>query len=166
MKLNILISALFILIISCKPTEKLLNKVEKEQIKTEVISSIENHVDDLISQDYNNVMQFYVKEDYVIFGDGAYWGDYKTVDDIWKTWLPKWKKITKWNLKNHKVHVYSRNAAVDYVEWEHERIEENGDITKAYGFWVWGMQRYEDGWKSVNVAIDHRYTAGPNVKNK
>ncbi|GAA4457112.1 hypothetical protein GCM10023189_27330 [Nibrella saemangeumensis] len=154
------------LVVSCDSTEKPLNPKEKEQIKAEVISSIEKHVDDIISRDYNKVMRFYVKDDYVLYGDGTYWGDYATIDSIWKTWLPKWKLITKWKMKNHKVHVYSRNAAVDFVEWEHERIEENGDTTRAYGFWVWEMQRFPDGWKSTSAAVDHRYTAGPNVKNK
>ncbi len=158
--------AFMTLIMSCNSTEDSLSPKQKEQIKSEVISSIEKHVGDIISQDYNKVMQFYVKDDYVLFGDGTYWGDYKTIDTIWKTWLPKWKAITKWNMKNHKVHVYSINAAVDFVEWEHERIEENGDTTRAYGFWVWGMQRFPDGWKSINAAVDHRYTAGPNVKEK
>jgi len=168
MKLKIKITAICIcsvLIASCNDSEKTLTQEEKEQIKTEVINSIENHVKDIVNQDYDEVMKFYVKDDYILFGDGAYWGDYKTVDDIWGTWLPRWKKITKWELKNHKVHVFSRDAAIDYVEWTHERTEENGDTTKAYGFWVWGLQSYPEGWKSVNAAIDHIYTAGPNAKN-
>lgn len=151
---------------SCNQTEKPITSEENEQIKTEVIASVEKHLDDIISQDYQKVMKFYEKENYVIFGDGAYWGDYTTIDDIWRTWLPRWKAITKWDLKNHKVHVFSRDGAVDFVEWEHERIEEDGDTTKAYGFLVWGMQRYPDGWRSINVAVDHRYTAGPNMENK
>jgi hypothetical protein len=154
-----------VVMVSCNQTEKPLSEDEKEQIKVEVIASIEKHVEDIISQDYNEVMKFYVKENYILFGDGNYWGDYTTVDNIWGTWLPKWKEITLWNLKNHKVHVFSRDAAIDYVEWEHERIEENGDTTKAYGSWAWGMQRYQEGWKSVSAAIDHRYTAGPNANN-
>lgn len=81
-------------------------------------------------------MNYYVNEDYIVFGDGKYWGDYNTVDDIWGSALPAWKAIMKWELKNHKVHVFSREAAIDYVEWEHERIEEKGDTTKAFGFWV------------------------------
>ena len=154
------------LIISCNKTEEHLTPEEKEQIKTEVISSIEKHVEDIISQDYNKVMQFYNKDDYVIYGDGTYWGDYSAIDDIWKTWLPKWQAITKWTAENHKIHVYSRDAAVDIMEWDHERIEEDGDTTRAYGSFVWGMQRFPDGWKSVYMVVDHRYTAGPwpNVK--
>jgi hypothetical protein len=167
MKLKLLIESTCIfsvLIGSCNHTEKPLTHEEKEQIKSEVISSIEIHVKDIIKQDYPEVMKFYFKDDYILFGDGNYWGDYKTVDDIWGKWLPRWKQISKWELKNHKVHVFSRDAAIDYVEWIHERVEEDGDTTKAYGFWVWGMQRFPDGWKSVNAAIDHTYTAGPNVK--
>lgn len=162
--ISIFIFIIIVMIISCNQSERPLTSKEKEQIKTEVIASIEKHVHDIIRQDYNEVMKFYVKEDYFVFGNGTYWGDYSTVDDIWKTWLPKWKAITKWDLKNHKVHVFSKNAAIDFVEWDHERIEEDGDTTKAYGFWVWGMQRFPEGWKSVNAAIDHRYTAGPNAE--
>lgn len=162
---KITICTCFVLMVSCNQAEEPISEGEKEQIKAEVIASIEKHVEDIISQDYDEVMKFYVKENYILFGDGNYWGDYATVDNIWRTWLPKWKVITQWNLKNHKVHVFSRDAAIDYVEWEHERIEENGDTTKAYGFWAWGMERYPEGWKSVSTAIDHRYTTGPNANN-
>ncbi len=168
MKLRILLNFIcfFLLsLVSCNYTEKPLDQEEKQQIKTEVISSIENHIVDLVNQDYNKVMKFYVKDDYILFGDGKYWGNYKTVDDIWGTWLPRWEKITKWELKNHKVHVFSRDAAIDYVEWVHERIEEDGDTTKAYGSWAWSMQKFPEGWKSVGTMIDHRYTSGPNTRN-
>lgn len=168
MKLQGLISVISfvsILIISCNSTEKPLSQNKRELIKAEVISSIENHVQDIINQDYQEVMKFYVKDDYILFGDGTYWGDYKTVDDIWGTWLPRWKKIAKWDLKNHKVLVFSEEGAIDYVEWIHERIEENGDTTKAYGSWAWTMQKFPEGWKSVGAMIDHRYTAGPMVES-
>ncbi len=36
-------------------------------------------------------MKFYVKENYILYGDGKYWGDYNAVYYIWGTWLPKWK---------------------------------------------------------------------------
>lgn len=71
-----------VLIISCNKTEEPLTPEEKEHIKTEVVSSIEKHVEDIIDQDYNEVMQFYNKEDYVMYGDGTYWGDYSAIDDI------------------------------------------------------------------------------------
>lgn len=164
MKLRILIPvicSISILNISCNSAENPLTQEDKERIETEVISSIETHVQDIINQDYPDVMKFYVKDDYILFGDGKYWGDYETVDDIWGTWLPRWKKITKWELKNHNVLVLSEDAAIDYVEWIHERIEENGDTTKAYGSWAWAMQKFPEGWKSIGAMIDHRYTAGP-----
>lgn len=168
MKLHALIPVICIfsiIIVSCNHTDKQLTGQEIKQIETEVIRSIENHVQDIINQDYDEVMKFYMKDDYILFGDGNYWGDYETVDDIWGTWLPRWEKITKWELKNHKVHVFSKDAAIDYVEWIHERIEEDGDTTKAYGSWAWGMQKFPEGWKSIGAMIDHRYTAGPNAKN-
>ena len=154
-------SLISIFLFSCNPgkqTEGPLSIGEIEQIKTEVIASIENHIEVLKKLDYEEAMKFYNDENYIVFGDGKYWGDYSTIDNIWKTYLPKWRAITKWDLKNQKVHVFSRNSAIAYVEWDHARIEENGDGTKAYGFWVFGMQKFPDGWKSVNFAIDHRYT--------
>jgi hypothetical protein len=158
--------AFLILFASCNSAEKPLNSKEKEQVKSEVIASLEKHVGDIVNMDYDKVMPFYVKEDYVLFGDGKYWGDYSTIDDIWKKCFSSWKVIIKWKMKNHKVHVYSKNSAVDYVEWEHARIGENGDTAKAYGFWVWGMQRFPEGWRSVNAAVDHRYTLLPTTKDK
>lgn len=164
MKSKILVFAtciLSVLLISCKSnkqTTEALSNDEIKQIKTEVIQSIANHIEVLKRLDYQEAMKFYTKENYIVFGDGKYWGDYSTVDDIWKTWLPRWKAITKWDLKNQKVHVFSKNSAIAYVEWDHARIEEDGSNTKAYGFWVFGMQRFQEGWKAVNSAIDHRYT--------
>jgi ketosteroid isomerase-like protein len=164
--ISMITSCIFsVLIVSCNHTDTPLTEEEKELIKIEVINSIENHVQDIINQDYDDVMKFYVEDDYILFGDGTYWSDYETVDDIWGTWLPRWKKITKWELKNHKVHVFSTNAAIDYVEWIHERIEEDGDTTKAYGSWAWAMQKFPEGWRSTGAMIDHRYTAGPNAEN-
>ena len=152
---------LIILIISCNSTEKHLTPKEDEKVKAEVISSIEKHVKDIISQDYNKVMQFYNKDNYVIYGDGKYWGDYSAIDGIWKKWLPRWQAITKWIPKDHKVYVYSKDEAVVIMGWDHERIEEDGEVVKAYGSFVWGMQRFTDGWKSIYMVVDHRYTAGP-----
>jgi len=157
---------LSVLLISCKSsnqTAEELSDNEIEQIKTEVIESIANHMEVLKRLDYEEAMKFYTKENYVIFGDGKYWGDYSAIDDIWKTWLPRWKEITKWDLKSQKIHVFSRNSAIAYVEWNHARIEEDGSDTKSYGFWVFGMQRFQEGWKSVNCAIDHRYTTKDGV---
>jgi hypothetical protein len=158
--------AFLILFASCNSTEKPLSSKENEQIKSEVIASLEKHVGDIVNMDYNKVMPFYVKEDYVLFGDGKYWGDYSRIDDIWKKCFTTWKKIIKWKMKNHKVHVFSKNSAVDYVEWDHERVDANGDTVKGYGSWVWGMQRFPEGWKSVNAAVDHRYTLLPTTKDK
>lgn len=165
-KIAILSICVFLLLsISCSHNGSQLTVEEREQIKTEVVASIETHVADIINQDYEKVMEFYVKENYILFGDGKYWGDYNTVDDIWGTWLPKWQKITEWELKNHKVQVFSRDGAIDYVEWTHERIEEDGDTTKAYGSWAWAMKKFPEGWKSSGAMIDHRYTAGPITRN-
>ena len=89
-------SLLIILIISCNSNEKRLTPKEVEKVKAEVIASIEKHIKDIISQDYDKVMPFYNKDKYVIYGDGKYWGDYSAVDTIWKKWLPRWQAITKW----------------------------------------------------------------------
>ncbi len=153
-------SVICILLFSCNPVklaEKPIPNEEMEQIKIEVIASITNHIEVLKTLDYKKAMKFYHDENYIVFGDGKYWGDYSTIDDIWKSYLPKWRAIKKWDLKTQKVHVFSRSSAIAYVEWDHARIEENGNETRAYGFWVFGMQKFQDGWKSVNFAIDHRY---------
>ena len=47
------------------------------------------------------------------------------------------------------------------MSWDHARIEEDGDTTKPCGSFVWGMKRFPDGWKSVYVVVDHRYTDRP-----
>lgn len=153
----VIVIVFMILLVSCNSVEQPLTEEEKEKIKDEVIADIEKHVKDIVAQDYEKVMPFYVKEDYILYGDGKYWGDYETIDNIWKKALSEWKVIKKWDMKNHKVYVYSRDAAVDYVEWEHERINADGDTTRGYGSWVWGMKRFPEGWRSVSAAVDHRY---------
>jgi len=58
------------LLISCKSsnqTAEELSNNEIEQIKTEVIESIANHMEVLKRMDYEEAMKFYTKENYVIF---------------------------------------------------------------------------------------------------
>ena len=74
------------ILFSCNQLEKPLSVAEKEKIKEEIITAYENHIQDLMNLDYEEIMKFYPK-DHIIFGDGKYWGDYDTIDKIWKKFI-------------------------------------------------------------------------------
>ena len=145
-----------ILLIGCSQQPGQLSGDEIENIKNEIIKQSEKHASDLKNHDYPSVMTFYAK-DLIVFGDGYYWGDYLTMDGIWKNILGEngWKKILKWDLQNHKIHVYSKNAASYLVEFDHEHINEKGDTIISSGCFTYGMQKINGEWKAVTVHVSH-----------
>lgn len=156
MKWMLLLSV--IVLFSCRQKEEKLTAAEIEQIKNDIIKRSEKHATDLENLDYRSVMTFYADtDDFYMFGDGYYWGDYKTVDGVWKDILGKdgWKKMIKWDLKNHKVHVFSNNTASYLVEFDHEHIEQNGDTARSSGCFSYGMKKMDGEWKAVTVHVTH-----------
>lgn len=154
MKWILLVLSLF----SCSQKVEKISEAETEQIKSEIINRSEKHASDLENLDYNLVMTFYANtEDFIFFGDGYYWGDYLTMDGVWNDILGKdgWKKMLKWDLKNHKIYVFSKDAASYLVEFDHEHIEANGDTARSSGCFTYGMQRIEGEWKAVTVHVTH-----------
>jgi hypothetical protein len=150
----------FLLLSSCQQ-ESQLSSEEVAQIKADIIKRSEKHAQDLVNLDYKAVMTFYGNvDDCILFGDGNYWGDYITVDQIWKSFTGGVKHMFKWDLKNHKIHVFSKNAASYLVEFDNERIERNGDTTKVTGCFSYGMQKIDGDWKAVTIHVTHNYKAG------
>ena len=91
------------LLSTCAP-EKPLSSEEIPQIKSDIIKRYSEHVKDLTNRDYERVMTFYANvDDFVLFGDGNYWGDYITIDQIWNMFLEDVKEIYKWDLMNHHI---------------------------------------------------------------
>lgn len=142
---------------SCRQKEEKLSIAEREQIKTDIIRQSEKHASDLENLDYKGVMTFYANtEDFIIFGDGYYWGDHQTIDLLWKDILEReWKKILKWDLKNHKIHVFSSDAASYLVEFDHIHIAATGDTGRSSGCFTYGMQKIDGVWKAVTVHVSH-----------
>ena len=65
---------------SCNQEDEKLSAAEIAQIKREIIKRSEKHVSDLKNLDYKPVMTFYANtQDFIVFGDGYYWGDYLTL---------------------------------------------------------------------------------------
>lgn len=149
----------FVLILtSCVQKEEKLSATEIAKIKSDIIKRSEKHASDLENLDYQAVMTFYANTpDFIGFGDGYYWGDYLTVDGIWKDILGEggWKKMLKWDLQNHKVHVFSRNAASYLVEFDHEHLDENSDTIRSSGCFTYGMQKIDEEWKAVTAHVSH-----------
>jgi len=147
-----------LLLLGCSQQTQQLSTAEIAQIKEDIIKRSEKHASDLENYDYKSVMTFYANtEDFIVFGDGYYWGDYLTVDGLWKDILEKgdWKKVLKWDLKNHKVHVFSRDAASYLVEFDHEHIAANGDTVGSSGCFTYGMKKIDGDWKAVTAHVSH-----------
>jgi hypothetical protein len=152
-------SFLFLLLVgSCRQKDKNLSSAEIAQIKNEIIIRSEKHASDLENLDYQAVMTFYADtSDVIIFGDGYYWGDYLTMDGVWKSFLGEdgWKKMLKWDLQNHKVHVFAENAASYLVEFDHEHLDSKGDTIRSSGCFTYGMQKISGEWKAVTAHVSH-----------
>ena len=143
------------LVLGCSQQSKQLPVDEVEQITNDIIKRSERHASDLEILDYKSVMTFY-SDDLIVFGDGYYWGDYSTMNGIWRDILEKkWKKMLKWDLQNHKVHVFSRDAASYLVEFDHIHIAVNGDTARSSGCFAYGMQKIDGEWKAVTAHVTH-----------
>lgn len=155
MRYLIILSA-FLTLFGCNRESEQLTSDHIEQIKNEIIARSENHASDLKNMDYESVMTFYSK-DLIAFGDGYYWGDYYTIDGIWKDILGEGgcDKMLKWDLQNHKIYVHSSEAASYLVEFDHEHLVENGDTIRSSGSFTYGMQKIEAEWKAVTVHVTH-----------
>ncbi len=158
------ICLLFGFLFSCNQVEKPLTLEEKEMIKEEIKASYMDHVEHLMNLNYEEMMKFY-PEEHIIYGDGKYWGDYDTIDEIWKGFTGDVQKMLKWDMDNHQIFIHNRDAASYLVEFINWRIEENGDTTKVDGSFSFGMQHYANGWKAATQNVTHNYTAGPWVKD-
>jgi hypothetical protein len=158
-----------LLLLSCSQQglcqqEGQLSVDEIAQIKSDIIKRSEKHAKDLIQLDYKAVMTFYGDvDDFIIFGDGYYWGDYKTIDGIWKDFTGGVKKMLKWEFYNPKIHVFSKDVASCLVEFYNERIEANGDLTKGHGCFSFGMQKIDGDWKAVTMHVTHNYNVFDNT---
>jgi hypothetical protein len=153
------VSFLFMLfLLGCNQQEKQVSAEEIAQIKNDITIRSEKHAQDLINLDHKEVMTFYGDVgDFIAFGDGYYWGDYKTINDMWKDFTGGVKKMLKWDLYNPKIHVFSKDFASCLVEFYNERIESNGDTTKGHGCFSYGMQKIGGDWKAVTMHVTHNY---------
>jgi len=86
-------------VLGCDHGAHKLSTDEIDNIEKAIISRSEKHASDLENLDYESVMSFYA-QDLIVFGDGYYWGDYLTMDGIWKEILGDggWKQMLKWDL--------------------------------------------------------------------
>ena len=147
-----------LILFSCRQKEENLSAEEISQVKTDIIRMSEKHASDLEKLDYSSVMRFYADTPgLIVFGDGYYWGDYLTMAGIWNEILGEggWKKMLKWDLQNHKVHVFSKTAASYLVEFDHEHLDDKGDTIRSSGCFTYGMQKIGDEWKAVTAHVSH-----------
>ncbi len=148
------------LLFGCNQQNKELSADEIDQIKNAIIERTNKHAQDLKNLNYKEIMTFYANiDDQIIFGDGYYWGDYKTIDGIWHDFTVGVKKVEKFDFYNHKVHVFSADVASCLLEFNHERIDANGDTTKGHGSFAYSMQKTDGDWKAVTANVTHNFNA-------
>jgi len=122
-----------------------LPEKEIEEIKKEIIRLAEKQEDDLNKLNYEEIMTFYGDIDgFIMFGDGYYWGDYYTIDQIWKTFTQEVKENT-WEFSNPKIYVFTKNAASLLVEFDHDRIKHSGE--KKWWTWMFFIWNAENKWR-------------------
>ncbi|TMU54475.1 hypothetical protein FGG15_09640 [Flagellimonas algicola] len=101
-------------------------------------------------------MLHYADEDnHVLFGDGEYWGNYKTVSDIWENFIQDTKKILEWNTSNEYVNLLSKNSASYLMEYYSVRINKSGDTLKVRGSVGYGLKKLDGNWKIVTTNVFH-----------
>ena len=145
-----------LLMLGCSQQSQQLSTNEIEQIKKTIIERTNKLAQDLKDLNYPEIMTFYANiEDYILSGDGYYWGDYKTTDGIWHDFTKGVKKVQKWDFYNYKVHVFSKDVAYCFVEFDHERGIEN--TTKGHGCFAFSMQKIDGDWKAVTVHVTHNF---------
>lgn len=139
-------------------SKKQLSEVQIAKVKEGIFKQSERLAVSLRKLDHKGIMDFYAKTgEVIVFGDGYYWGDYTTIDSIWKDFTLYVKKVMVWNFFNPKIHVFSTNAASCLVEFYTERIEYNGDTTKGHGCVSFGMEKLTEDWKAVTMHVTHNY---------
>ncbi|WP_373518948.1 nuclear transport factor 2 family protein [Pricia sp.] len=150
-----------LIFLGCNQNMEELSSDKIVRVKKDIIRVSEKHAQDLVNKDFEEVMKFYGDDkNFIIFGDGYYWGGHEIVEGIWKEFLGDKKKMLKWDLKNHKIYVFSNDAVSYLVEFNNERVEETGDTTIVTGCFTYGMRKIEDQWKAVTVHISHNYKPG------
>ena len=154
--------------VGCDETDTTLSTADKEKIKNEVIESYKKHIEDLKRLDYKAMMTYFINNgEEVLFIDGKYWdGGYKKIDEIWKNFCEKVDTIIYWNLINHHVYPFSKDAASYLVEFDNLRIEKTGDTIMGPGSFSLGMQKINGSWKIATADATHNYTKAPWLKKE
>ncbi|MCM8568555.1 LptF/LptG family permease [Gramella jeungdoensis] len=157
MRLRIILPVLlFGQLIMFSQNENLTEK-EVEQIKKEIIQRAEKQATDLQNLDYEQIMTFYADvDDFIVYGDGYYWGDYITIDRLWKSFTKNVKENT-WTFSNPKIHVFNKDVASLLVEFDHHRTHPNGAKRGGHGCFSFGLQKIESDWKVVTMHVTHNY---------
>jgi len=152
MRLIYIILGLF-LIVSC---QKQIEKTAKTDQKTAISKMYRIHVEDLKNLDHAKLMTHYADvDDHILFGDGEYWGNYQTVNDIWKNFIGDTKEILIWNLSNEHINLLSDNSASYLMEYYNERIDNKGDTLKVRGSAGYGLRKIENKWRIVTTNVSH-----------
>lgn len=156
---------LLFIVYGCNEQNATLSSSEIQQIEADIIKVSEKHASDLVKLDHKEVMKFYARN-HIVFGDGFYWGDYETIDSIWTNFIGAMKVMDRWKLRNHKIHVYSKDAASYLVEFDNERINKWDDTTKVVGCFSYGMQKINGEWKAVTTHVSHIYDMNDTTRTK
>lgn len=155
-KTNIVVWLLMLVLVSCKSSTD-LTELEIQLIKNELIQALDNHIDDVVALDYDKVMSFYAA-DHNFFMDGKQLGKYQDIAEVYKWAMDNWQEIYRYQMHDHNIEVFSKEAAMMTALFNHGRIEPSGDTTESTGVCSYGMRKINDKWQIVIQQMDHIYS--------
>ncbi|TXN37678.1 hypothetical protein FVB32_05160 [Flagellimonas hymeniacidonis] len=142
-----------LLLIGCKEQSAESSTVH---LKKEISEMYHRHIKDLKNLNHTKLMTHYLDvDDHILFGDGQYWGNYQTVNDIWKNFIGDTQEILVWNLSNEHINLLSNNSASYITEYYNQRINNKGDTIKVRGSVGYGLIKVKSEWRIVTTNVSH-----------
>ena len=142
-----------LVLIGCKEQNAELLTVA---LQNEISEMYDRHIEDLKNLDHPKLMTHYLDaDDHVLFGDGEYWGNYQTVNDIWKRFIGDTREILIWSLSEEHITLLSNDSASYLMEYYNERINNEGDTLKVRGSVGYGLRKVESKWRIVTTNVSH-----------
>ncbi len=129
---------------------------EKEKIKNEIISAVDNYNDAITSNDLNKMLDFWSNsKEFIHAGDGIVVGGYEE----WTNWMREWfssdRKWLYWEGSNVNTVVLSDEAAVYTYNFKDAYVD-GIDTTKVEGAWTFVFRKENSKWRVIASNGSHK----------
>lgn len=126
-----------------------LSFAEKEQIKLEIQSTLEDYTIYAQSKNVKQILSFWSNSaDFIHAGDGEIFGDYKKWESFVIDITPKIEEWIYWRYFNFNTIVLSRKAAACTVELEYAFMMD-GEKHEVKGSWTYVFRKNANDWQVV-----------------